>query len=162
MLRVFGHLCTLHAFFDHKQRTCTALENLSYLERKGAPIILKYKTLAGKREFGRLRNSNLPHLGVSQWQTQQLICASAKNYLLIIVTVQGVQRCNPAGVGTHVELPSTLQASSSQATMQQEHRRRSGRRLDRFSFSFTTDCHVAVPLQAKRNSSALIFNITVF
>lgn len=78
-----------------------ALENLSYLQRKGAPIILKYKTLIGKRESGRLRNSNscsLSSLGISQWQTQQLICAPAKNCLLTIVTVQGLQCLKPSRV----------------------------------------------------------------
>lgn len=89
-----GHLSTEHAFFDHKQRTGVVLECLFYLERKGAPIILKYKTLVGKRELENLRCGNsrsLSRLGISQWQTKQLVCALAESCLLTIVAEQDVQ-----------------------------------------------------------------------
>lgn len=96
-----GHLSTEHAFFDHRQRTGVALECLFYLERKGCPIILKYKTLVGKRELKNLRYGNsrsLFRLGISQWQTEQLIYALAKNCLLTVVAEQDVQHLRPLWV----------------------------------------------------------------
>jgi len=139
------------------------LGTLILLIKKRAAITLRYRTLVGKRESGRLRSSNsrsLSSLGISQWQTQKLLCAPAQNCLLMIVMVQGVQRRNPPGTGSFVQLPSALRASPLQAAAQQEHRRRFGHRLGRSSFSFMADCHIALRFWAKRSSPALIFKAT--
>lgn len=75
------------------------LEKCILLIKKESPIILKYQTLVGKRELGRLRNSHshrFSSLEISQWQTQQLICPPGKICLLTVVTVQGVQHLKPS------------------------------------------------------------------